>query len=273
VKLPPVVDRPVVLPARRQAGQSQLRLLVVASVLLVAIAMLLKSEAASHLQAWMVGVAMVLVAGPALLRYLAHDGRLDLAASLEHLVPCILGALAAAGLSLLVVEWWKYALIALGLGIGYFFLARLDCQQLRSKQRLGHVVIQWGVLAIALSTSYLVIVALQFPLPVRLAGIFLTSFLATYRSFRVLGKPMIASKALYHSVFVSQLVFFFAWGMSYWVYFTDGVFSVLLFLLWYVNTGLIRHLEERSFNRNVAIEYALFGLLLAYLFVHSFQTH
>jgi hypothetical protein len=268
VKLPPAIDRPTLMRTGRQAvGARDGRFLVFIATLLVAIAMGMKSDLVSHTQVWLICGLLVAVALPGVLSYLAADGR----PSVEHLVPGLLGALAVAGLSLMVNEWWKYALAAVTFGATYVCSGQLDYRHLRAEQKLPHLVLLWASLALALSGSYLVILALQFPLPLRLGGVFLTSFLATYRSFRVFGKALPPLKALYHSIFVAQLVFFFTWGMSYWVYFSEGVFAVLLFLLWYVNTGLIRHLEEKSFNRNVAIEYAFFGVLFLYLFLVSFQ--
>jgi hypothetical protein len=69
------------------------------------------------------------------------------------------------------------------------------------------------------------------------------------------------------------VVSFFAWAMTALTYFTEGVFAVLLFLVWYVNRGIIRHTVEETLTRNVVIEYALFVLLIAYLFFTSFQPH
>jgi hypothetical protein len=267
VKLPPVIDRPLIPAAPAAVSGRDGRFLVFVAVLLAAVAMGLKSDLLGQAQVWMVSALMVAVAAPAVMTYLAESGR----PSIEHLVPIMLGALAVAGLSVIMTQWWQFTIAALVFGAGYYSSGQLDYRQLRDQQRPLHLVLQEASLALALGGSYLVILALQFPLPIRLGGVFLASFLATYRSFRVFGSPMPPSKALYHSLFVAQLVFFFTWGMSYWVYFTEGVFAVLLFLLWYVNRGLIRHLEEKSFNRNVAIEYGLFALLFLYLFLTSFQ--
>jgi hypothetical protein len=268
VKLPPVIDGPQ-LPVPRVVAVSERdrRFLIFVAVLLVAIAMGLKSDLLGQAQVWVIGALLVVVAAPAVMTYLAESGT----PSIEHVVPIMLGALAVAGLSLMVSQWWQFALAAVVFGTTYYFSGQLDYRQLRDQQRPLHLVLQETCLALALSGSYLVILALQFPLPIRLGGVFLTSFLATYRSFRVFGTPMPVGKALYQSLFVAQLVLFFTWGMSYWVYFTEGVFAVLLFLLWYVNRGLIRHLEEKSFSRNVAIEYGLFAALFLYLFLTSFQ--
>src|SRR2546430_1798919 len=97
------------------------------------------------------------------------------------------------------------------------------------------------------------------------------ALLASYRSFRVLGTPMIPRRAILFSIFVAQLVAFFAWAMTVYAYFIEGVFTVMLFLLWYVNRGIIRHTVEESLSRNVIIEYGLFILLIAYLFFTSYQ--
>jgi len=79
-------------------------------------------------------------------------------------------------------------------------------------------------------------------------------------------------RALLFSVFVAQLVSFFFWAMSVYLYFPEGAFTVMLFLLWYVNRGIIRHTVEESLSRNVIIEYSLFILLIGYLFFISYQA-
>src|SRR5262249_59042797 len=99
----------------------------------------------------------------------------------------------------------------------------------------------------------IVSLTLRPPLPPLLASIFLISLLGSYRSFRVLGRPMTPRRAVLFSVFVAQLVTFFAWAMTVYLYFTEGVFTVMLFLLWYVNRGIIRHTVEESISRNVLI--------------------
>jgi hypothetical protein len=53
----------------------------------------------------------------------------------------------------------------------------------------------------------------------------------------------------------------------------EGPMAAILVFLWYVNRGIIRHTVEETLNRNVIVEYALFVLLLAYLFYASYTPH
>lgn len=258
------------LPAAMARGERDRRFLVFVALVLVAVALGFKSEMVAPTQVWGLGAALVLLSAPAVFGYLNNEGGQP---RLEHFVPTALGALAVAGLSLLVPEWWKYGLIAVVFGLGFAFAAQLDYRQLRQEQKPGHLVVQEAFMALALAGSYVVVLTANFTAPVRLAGIFLLSLLASYRSFRVLGRPMPARRALLFSVFVAQVVSFFAWAMTAFTYFTEGVFAVLLFLLWYVNRGIIRHTVEETLSRNVLIEYGLFVLLIAYLFFTSFQPH
>ncbi|MBO0685653.1 MAG: hypothetical protein J2P45_21050, partial [Candidatus Dormibacteraeota bacterium] len=101
----------------------------------------------------------------------------------------------------------------------------------------------------------------------------LIAFLASYRSFRVLGRPMQPQRALLFSLFVAQLVTFFTWAMTVYLYFREGFFAVMLLLLWYVNRGIIRHTVEETLTRQVIIEYGLLVLVLVgYLFFVSAQA-
>src|SRR5215472_14991343 len=222
----------------RARSERDKRFLIFVGIILVAISMGFKSEMVGPTQVWGLGVGLLVLATPALMGYLHSETGMP---SIEHFVPVVLGTLAVAGLSLLVPEWWKYSLITSAFGIGFCFAAHLDYRQLRDKLRPSHIVVQEVLLAFGLAGSFLVIVTLGLPLPLRLASVFIVSLLASYRSFRVLGNPMTPRRALLFSIFVAQLVSFFAWAMSVYLYFTEGVFTVMLFLLWYVNRGIIRH--------------------------------
>lgn len=256
------------LPAVKVRSGRDRRFLIFVGLVLVAISMGFKSGVVGPAQVWGLGVGLLVLATPALMGYLHSDTGMP---SLEHFVPVVLGTLAVSGLSLLIPEWWKYAAIAAAFGTGFSIAADLDYRQLRDRLRPSHVVVQEIVLAFGLAGSYLVIVTINVGLSVRLAAIFVISALATYRSFRVLGMPMPPRRALLFSVFVAQLVSFFGWAMSVYVYFPEGVFAVLLFLLWYVNRGIIRHTVEETLSFNVMLEYGLFILLIAFLFFTSFQ--
>jgi len=257
-----------VLPSIKARSERDKRFLIFVGLVLVAISMGFKSEMVGPAQVWGLGVGLLVLATPALMGYLHSDTGNP---SLEHFVPVVLGTLAVAGLSLLVPEWWKYSLITSAFGIGFCFAAHLDYRQLRASLKPSHLVVQEILLAFGLAGSYLVILTLPLSLPLRLASIFGIAVLASYRSFRVLGTPMTPRRALLFSIFVAQLVSFFGWAMTVYLYFTEGVFTVLLFLLWYVNRGIIRHTIEETLSRNVIIEYGLFILLIAYLFFTSFQ--
>ncbi len=245
------------------------RFLIFVGLVLVAISMGFKSEMVGPAQVWGLGVGLLVLATPALMGYLHSDnGR----PKVEHFVPVLLGTLAVAGLSLLVPEWWKYSLITSAFGLGFCFAAHLDYRQLRDRLKPSHQVVQEVLLAFGLAGSFLVVLTLRVALPAQLISIFFIVLLASYRSFRVLGTPMPARRALLFSVFVAQLVTFFGWAMTVYVYFPEGVFTVMLFLLWYVNRGIIRHTVEESLSRNVFVEYGLFIVLIGYLFYISYQS-
>jgi hypothetical protein len=258
-----------VLPSMRARSERDKRFLIFVGIILVAISMGFKSEMVGPTQVWGLGVGLLVLATPALMGYLHSDTAMP---SIEHFVPVVLGTLAVAGLSFLVPEWWKYALITSAFGIGFCFAAHLDYRQIRNRLRPSHIVVQEVLLAFGLAGSFLVILALHLALPLSLASIFIISALASYRSFRVFGSPMTPRRALLFSVFVAQLVTFFGWAMTVYLYFPEGVFTVMLFLLWYVNRGIIRHTVEESISRNVLIEYGVFIALIAYLFFISYQT-
>lgn len=257
------------MPPVRARSERDKRFLIFVGLVLVAISMGFKSDMVGPSQVWGLGIGLLVLATPALMGYLHSESGMP---SLEHFVPVMLGTLAVAGLSLLVTEWWKYSVITVVFGLGFCFAAHFDYRLLRDRLKPGHLIVQEILLAFGLAGSYLVILSVNLTLPLRLASIFVISALASYRSFRVFGTPMTPRRALLFSVFVAQLVSFFAWAMSVYLYFYEGPFTVLLFLLWYVNRGIIRHTVEETLSRNVVIEYGLFILLIAYLFFTSYQT-
>jgi hypothetical protein len=257
------------LPSVRARTERDKRFLIFVGLVLVAISMGFKSEMVGPAQVWGLGVGLLVLATPALLGYLHTESG---GPSLEHFVPVLLGTLAVAGLSLLITDWWKYSVITVVFGVGFCFAAHFDYRLIRARMRPGHLIVQEILLAFGLAGSYLVILSINLPLPLRLAGIFAISLLGSYRSFRVFGTPMTPRRALLFSIFVAQLVTFFGWAMTVYVYFYEGQFTVLLFLLWYVNRGIIRHTVEETLSRNVVIEYGLFILLIAYLFFTSYSS-
>lgn len=266
MKLPPLAEQPP-LPAVREISRRDARFLVFVAVLLVALAVGGESDLLGRSRTWLLGPVLLAVAVPALVAYLSDKGL----PALEHLVPSVLGAIAVVGFAALLPPGWRYAVIAVAFGACFLVSGQLDYFQLLDQQKPLHLLVQESVLALGLASAYLVILANAVPLPARLTGIFVTSGLAAYRSFRLFGRPMSTRRALLFSLFVAQLVAFFGWAMSVYVYFTEGVFAVLLFLIWYVNRGIIRHTAEESITRNALIEYGLFGVLIVYLFLTSYK--
>lgn len=265
---PPAEDH--VLPALEARRERDGRFLAFAGVVLVAVALGFKSELIAPGQVWELGAGLMLLAAAAVAGHLAVGGRLP---AVEHFVPAALGALALAGLALMMHDFWRYALAAAGFGLGFYAAAQLDYRYLREGAKPGHVVVQEAVMAVGVAACFVVVLTLSLDLPLRLAAVSAVSLLASYRSFRVLGKPMPPRRAALFSVFVAQLVAFFTWAMSANVYFPEGFFAVMLLLVWYVNRGIIRHTVEETLSRQVFLEYGLFVLLIVYLYFVARQPH
>ena len=270
MKTPPPSDHQVLRAATIVDGDRDRRFLVFVALVLVAVALGFKSELVASGQVWGLGAALLLLAVPALFGYLRHE---QIVPAVEHFVPVAIGAVAIAGLSLLVPEWWKYSAFVAVFGVGFILAGQLDYRRIHDQEKPGHLIVQEILLVLSLAAAYLVIVTVPLALPLRLAWVFAISLLATFRSFRVLGRTMPTRRAFLFAVFVAQLVAFFAWAMTVYLVYQEGVFVAMLVFLWYVNRGIIRHTVEETMSRNVIIEYGLFVLLLAYLFVTSYQPH
>ncbi|MDQ6773154.1 MAG: hypothetical protein M3024_09215 [Candidatus Dormibacteraeota bacterium] len=264
---PPLEDR--VLPAVVQADKDRdHRFLVFAGVVLVAIALGFKSELVAPNQVWGLAAGLAVLAVAAVLGYLTIERRVP---PIEHFVPAALGALALAGLALLMPRFWEYALAAAAFGVCFYAAAQLDYRHLLDQSKPGHWIVQEAVMVLAVAACFLVILTATLDLPIRLAGIFAVAASASYRTFRVMGRPMAPRRALLFSVFVGQVVTFCAWAMTANLYIPEGFFAVILLLIWYVNRGFVRHTVDETLTRNVVIEYGIFVLLIAYLFFISRQ--
>ena len=255
-------------PARVLVVERDHRFLIFVGAVLVALALGFKSELVPTSEVWWLSLGLVAVAAPALFAYLRG---LDRRVALEHFIPVGIGALVVAGLSLLMSEWWKFALACGAFGLGFYVAAQLDYLKLRGRDIALDVVVQEALLAVPLAVAFLVVLAAPFPLALQIFCIAALAFLAAYRSFLVLGKPLSARRAFLLAFFVGQVVGLAAWAMN--LHFEEGAFAVMLLLIWYINRGIFRHVFEDTLTRQVLIEYGAFALLLAYLFFISFQPH
>ncbi len=270
MKTPPPADVHV-MPARVEvADRRDGRFLVFVAVVLVAIVLGFKSELIAPGQVWGLGAILLVLALPALMGYLRTEAGPP---AIENYIPVAIGAVAVAGLSTFPLDYWKFGLVALLFGAGFLASGWIDHRRLREREKPGHLVLQETVMVLALAAAYLVIVTVNLPLPVRMGWIFAMSLLATYRSFRSLGRVMPPRRAFLFGIFVAQLVTFFAWAISVYLNYQEGPFAAILVFLWYVNRGIIRHTVEETLTRNVLVEYGLFVVLLVYLFAISYSSH
>jgi hypothetical protein len=222
---------------------------------------------------WALGLGLIVLGAPAILGYL----RADEPPAVEHYIPVALGAITLAGLAILVPELWKFGLLAAVFGLGFVMAARLDYLRLRNAEKRGHLVIQEAILICVVAGAYLVVVTLPFNPILKLLWILAITFLASYRSFRVNGKPIAPARAFIFAVFVAQVVTFLAWAVtalesSFVLVLNEGTFAVILLFAWYINRGLVRNTVEDTFTRNVVLEYLAFAAVLVYLFVSSLQS-
>jgi hypothetical protein len=261
VKLPPRPDLHV--PARVLRDERDRRFLVFVGAVLAALALGFKSELVAPNQVWWLAAGLVLVATPALFAYLHGSDR---RARLEHFIPVAIGAVVVAGLSQLVTEWWKFGLASAAFGLGFLVAAQLDYRKLRGQERSYHVVVQEALLAVPLAGAFLVVLAAPFPLALQAFWVAILALLASYRSFLVVGQPLSSRRAFLIAFFVAQVVGLAAWAISPHLQDTSqGIFAVILLLVWYINRGIFRHMFEDTLSGQVLLEYGAFAALLAYL--------
>ena len=266
MKLPPPPDPHVT--ARAVPDDRDRRFLVFVGAVLAALALGFKSELVAPNQVWWLATALVLLAVPALFGYLHGERRTP---APEHFIPVAVGAFVVAGLSVLITDWWRFALVAAAFGGGFYLAAQLDYRKLREEEKPGHVVVQEALMAVPLAGAFLVVLAAPLPVALRVFWIGALAFVAAYRSFRVLGRPLSTRRSFLLAFFVGQVVGLAAWAMSGYLQFEEGSFAVMLLLVWYINRGIFRHVFEDTLTRQVLMEYGAFGVLLAYLFFISYR--
>ena len=278
MKIPPSPDKPA--PAATTAPSERDRSFIIfAGIVLMAVALGFKSELLVEGQVWALALGLVLVAAPALLGYLRGTEEFP---RIEHYIPVALGAITLAGLAgghdsaghPLVGELWKYGVVTAAFGAGFMISARLDYLRLRNAEKRGHVVLQEAILVLVLAGAYVVVEMIPFNVILRLGWIFMITFFASYRSFRINGTAITPRRAFVFALFVAQVVTFLAWALealSIYLVVNEGTKAVMLLFAWYINRGLVRHTVEDSFSRNVVVEYGAFAIVLVYLFVSSYQ--
>ncbi len=261
-----------VTPVAAAKGERDRRFLVFAGLVLVALALGMKSELIAPDAAWWLAAGLLAIGLPAVLAYLWAETVPELPA-IEHYIPALLGAFAVAGLSLVVHQWWSWALTAAIFGAGVVVAARLDYLRLAAHPKRGHHFVQEAILALALVGGYLAILGAPFSLPVKLGLIIAISFLAAFRSFRVAGDALTTQRAFLFALLVAQVATFFAWAIfAYAGKAPEGVFAAMLLLAWYINRGVIRHTAEETLTRQVVMEYGLFAALLVFIFALSYRA-
>jgi hypothetical protein len=279
MKIPPSPEEKPAPAATTVRTDHDRSFLIFAAVVLVAIAVGLKSELLSEGQVWALALGLVVVAAPALLGYLRGTEEFP---RIEHYIPVALAAITLAGLAgghdtaghPIISDLRRYVLITAAFGGGFILSSRLDYLRLRNAEKRGHRVVQEAILVLVLAGAYLVVVTIPFNPILRLLWIFTITFLASYRSFRINGTPIAPRRAYIFSLFVGQVVTFLAWAitaLSIYLVVNEGTFAVMLLFAWYINSGLVRHTVEESFTRNVVLEYGAFAVVLVYLFVSSYQ--
>src|SRR5438105_6586169 len=170
MKLPPLLSERVVTNDSAAGAERDRSFLIFAGIVLVAIALVFKSELLGPGQVWALALGLVVIAAPALLAYLRGTEEFP---RIEHYIPVALGATTLAGLSLLVPERWKYLVLTVTFGAGFIIAARVGYLRLRAFEKGGHLVVKETIHVLVRPCADLVGVQLHVNDALRLRWLFL----------------------------------------------------------------------------------------------------
>src|SRR5205809_3005745 len=133
MKLPPLLPERVVTNDSAAGAERDRSFLIFAGIVLVAIALVFKSELLGPGQVWALALGLVVIAAPALLAYLRGTEEFP---RIEHYIPVALGATTLAGLSLFPdVQLWKCAVGVALFGVGLVLGAGREYSRVRAPEQ------------------------------------------------------------------------------------------------------------------------------------------
>jgi hypothetical protein len=227
---------------------------------------MLPAQAVAALVALMVGVGAIGLA--VALQQTQTEG----AASFPgyYLLPAM-AVVVAAAVSLQVVDWRLHIADQSLMAVAIFASTYVTVERVRGRRRPGHEFLENAALILVLLGAYLALLAGLPSLGLRVALIFLASFMASYIQLSSVASEQ--GRAVVGGFIVSLVATAIGFGLISAQFLDLGRLATILLVAWYVNTGMVFYLLEGTMTRNVFVEYLVGVVICAGLVATAILTH
>ena len=188
----------------------------------------------------------------------------------HYLLPAM-AVVVAATVSLQVVDWRLHVADEVLMAVAVFGSCYVTVERVRGRRRPGHEFLENAALILVLLGAYLALLAGVPSLGLRVALIFVASFMASY--IQLSGVTSEQGRALAGGFIVSLVATAIAFGLISAQFLDLGRLATILLVAWYVNTGMVFYLLEGTMTRNVFLEYFVGIILCVGLVATAILTH
>jgi hypothetical protein len=177
----------------------------------------------------------------------------------------------AAAVSLQVVDWRLHIADQGLMAVAIFGSTYVTVERVRGRRRPGHEFLENAALILVLLGAYVALLAGVPSLGLRVALIFLASFMASYTQLS--GVASEQGRAVAGGFIVSLVATAIGFGLISAQFLDLGRLATILLVAWYVNTGMVFYLLEGTMTRNVFLEYLVGIVICVGLVATAILTH
>jgi hypothetical protein len=188
----------------------------------------------------------------------------------RYLLPAM-AVIVAAAVSLQVVDWRLHIADQALMAVAVFASTYVTVERVRGRRRPGHEFLENAALILVLLGAYVALLAGVPGLGLRVALIFLASFVASYIQLSTVASEQ--GRAVVGGFIVSLVATAIGFGLISAQFLDLGRLATILLVAWYVNTGMVFYLLEGTMTRNVFLEYLVGVVICAGLVATAILTH
>jgi hypothetical protein len=187
-----------------------------------------------------------------------------------YLMP-VMAVVVGAAVALQIADWKLHMVAQALVGLAVFSAAYVNVERLRGRRRPGHEFLDNAAIILVLLGAYLALLAGVSSLGLRVALIFVATYVAAYVQLSRVASEQ--GRALVGGLIVSLAATAIAFGLISAQFLDIGRLGTILLVAWYVNTGMVFYMLEGSMTRNIFVEYAVGVVICAGLVATAILTH